>query len=104
MEIFDLFFTLTPQPCNPRTSAVELHTSNQVAQTGLMVHSSFFFFFANKELRIAFSYTEQRASLVAQMVKNPPTMQETWVLSLGGEDALEKGTPIHSSMLAWEIP
>ena len=45
MEIFDLFFTLSPQPCNPRTSAVELHTSNQVAQTGLMVHSSFIIIF-----------------------------------------------------------
>ena len=42
------------------------------------------------------------ASLVAQMVKNLPAMQETWVQSLGQEDPLEKGT--HSSILAWEIP
>ena len=42
--------------------------------------------------------------LVAQMVKNPPTMQETWVQSLGREDPLEKGTATHSSILAWKIP
>ena len=42
--------------------------------------------------------------LVAQMVKNLPAMQETWVQSLGWEDALEKGITIHSSILAWRIP
>ena len=44
------------------------------------------------------------ASLVAQMVKNPPAIQETWVQSLGWEDPLEKGTAIHSSIVAWRIP
>ena len=44
------------------------------------------------------------ASLVAQLVKNPPAMQETTVWSLGWEDPLEKGTATHSSMLAWRIP
>ena len=42
--------------------------------------------------------------LVAQMVKNLPTMQETQVQSLGWEDALEKGIATHSSILAWKIP
>ena len=41
---------------------------------------------------------------MAQAVKNPPAMQETWVRSLGGEDALEKGKATHSSILAWRIP
>ena len=45
-----------------------------------------------------------RASLVAQMVKNPPAMQETWVGSLGWGDPLEKGMATHSSILAWRIP
>ena len=45
-----------------------------------------------------------RASLVAQMVKNPPAMQETWVLPLGWEDPLEKGKATHCSILAWRIP
>ena len=45
-----------------------------------------------------------RASLVAQMVKNLPAMQETWVPSLGREDPLEKGMAIQSSILAWRIP
>ena len=41
---------------------------------------------------------------MAQMVKNLPAMQETQIQSLGWEDALEKGTAIHSSVLAWRIP
>ena len=45
-----------------------------------------------------------QASLVAQLVKNPPTMQETQVQSLGWEDTLEKGTATHSGILAWRIP
>ena len=45
-----------------------------------------------------------RASLVAQMVKNLPIMQETWVQSLGWEDPLEEGMTTHSSILAWRIP
>ena len=44
------------------------------------------------------------ASLVAQMVKNLPAMQETGVQSLGQEDPLEKGMAIHSRILAWRIP
>ena len=43
-------------------------------------------------------------SLVVQIVKNLPAMQETWVLSLGWEDPLEKGMATHSSILAWRIP
>ena len=43
-------------------------------------------------------------SLVAQLVKNPPAMWETWVRSLGWEDPLEKGKATHSSILAWRIP
>ena len=43
------------------------------------------------------------ASLVAQMVKNPPAMQETWVRSLGWEDPLEEGLAAHFSILAWRI-
>ena len=38
------------------------------------------------------------------MVKNPPAMQETWVLSLGWEDPLEKGMATHSDILDWRIP
>ena len=45
-----------------------------------------------------------RASLVVHMVKNPPTMQETWVRSLGREDPLEEGMATYSSILTWRIP
>ena len=44
------------------------------------------------------------ASLVAQLVKNLPEVRETWVRSLGWEDPLEKGTAVHSSILAWRTP
>ena len=44
------------------------------------------------------------ASLVAQLVKNLPTMRETWVRSLSREDPLEKGKATRSSILAWRIP
>ena len=44
------------------------------------------------------------ASLVAQLVKNPPAMWETWVRFLGWDDPLEKGTATHCSILAWRIP
>ena len=47
---------------------------------------------------------EPTLSLVAQLVKNLPAMQETWVRSLGWEDTLEKGKATHSSILAWRIP
>jgi len=44
------------------------------------------------------------AFLVAQLVKNPPAMWETWVQPLGWEDPLEKGKATYSSILAWRIP
>ena len=43
-------------------------------------------------------------SLVAQLVKNPPVMRDTWVWSLGWEDPLGKGKATHSSILAWKMP
>ena len=48
--------------------------------------------------------SSNRVSLVAQMVKNLPAIQETRVQSLGGEDPMEKGMAAHSSILAWRIP
>ena len=44
------------------------------------------------------------ASMVAQLVKNPPAMWDTWVQSLGWENPLEKGKAAHSTILAWKIP
>ena len=51
-----------------------------------------------------FSTSATWASLVAQLVKNPPAVWENWVRSLGWEDPLEKGMATHSSILAWRIP
>jgi len=52
-----------------------------------------------KRLKLG-SHLHDCASLVAQLVKNPPAMQETWVQPLGWKDPLEKGKAIHSSILA----
>ena len=54
--------------------------------------------------RIGYPLQCSWASLVAQLVKNPPAMWETRVQSLGWEDPLEKGKATHSSILAWRIP
>ena len=48
--------------------------------------------------------SELRLSKVTQRVKNPPAMQETWVLSLAQEDFLEKEMATHTGILAWRIP
>ena len=61
-----------------------------------------FVFFAIESSNLC--QTLMMASLVAQLVKNPPVMQETWVGSLGWEDSLEKGKATHSSILTWRIP
>ena len=53
---------------------------------------------------IGYPLQYSRASLVAQLVKNLPAIQETWVQSLGWKDPLEKGEATHSSILAWRIP
>ena len=52
----------------------------------------------------AYTYLKSKASLVAQSVKNPSAMQETWVRFLGWEDPLEEGMATHCSNLAWRIP
>ena len=54
--------------------------------------------------RLNHSTANFRASLVAQLVKNLPAMQETWVRSLDWEDPLEEGMATHSSILAWRNP
>ena len=54
--------------------------------------------------RIGYPLQYSRASLVAQMVKNLPAIQETWVQSVGWEDPLEEEKATHSSILAWRIP
>ena len=53
---------------------------------------------------IGYAFQYSWASLVVQLVKNLSAMQETWILSQGLEDPLEKGKAIHSSILAWRIP
>ena len=57
-----------------------------------------------RESFIILSFFYGGASLIAQLVKNLPTMQETPVRFLGWEDLLEKGKATHSSILAWRIP
>ena len=56
------------------------------------------------QFKSEFGNKVHRASLVAQLVRNPPAVQETPVQFLGWEDPLEKGTAPYSSILAWRIP
>ena len=49
-------------------------------------------------------FPPEGASLVAQVVKNPPAKRETQIQSLDREEPLEKGIATHSSISAWEIP
>ena len=58
----------------------------------------------NTSLGFEFVYWSLQASLLAQMVKNPPAVRKTWVQSLGWEYPLEEGMATHSSFLAWKIP
>ena len=53
---------------------------------------------------IGYPLQYSRASLVVQLVKNVPAIQETWVQPLGWEDSLEKEKTTHSSILPWSIP
>ena len=53
---------------------------------------------------VQIEFSIYRTSLVAQMGKNLPTMQETWVQSLGWEAPLEEGMATHSCILAWRFP
>ena len=54
--------------------------------------------------RIRNRASPEESALVAQLVKNPPAMKETWVRSLGWEDPLEEGMSTHSLIFAWRIP
>ena len=58
----------------------------------------------NKRETITTDLKNTEASLMVQTVRNLPAMEETWVRSLGWEDALEEGMATHSSVLAWRIP
>ena len=74
---------------------------------GLLVHHQLLEFTQTHEVSIGAANRQislQRASLLTQMVKNSPAMQETWFPSLGGEDRPEKVMVTHSNILAWRIP
>ena len=58
----------------------------------------------SSEAGIGYPLQYSWASLVARLVKNPLAMWETWVRSLGWEDALEEGKATYCSILAWRIP
>ena len=72
--------------------------SQKIDLTGLYQHLKYLFIYL-------FIYLVRPwASLVAQLVKNPSAIWQTWVRSLVSEDPLEKGTAIQDSILAWRIP
>ena len=82
-----MFLSFNTKPC---THSRHLHFSQVISAVGILK-------------LVALCGPIPSASLVTQMVMNPPTMQETWVGSLGWKDPLEKGMATHSSTLAWRI-
>ena len=60
--------------------------------------------FVGKVMSLLYNMLSRLVCVVAQLVKNPPAIWETWLQSLGWEDPLEKGKATHSSILAWRIP
>ena len=79
------------KPSQTITPFFQLHICQPVAYTHTHTHTH----------THTYTYT---ASLVAELVKNLPAMGQTWVQSMGWEDALEEGMATHSSILAWRIP
>ena len=68
------------------------------------IKKHFYFCLASEMIFVNALVRKSRASLVAQLVNNPPAMWETWVRSLDWEESLEKGRGTHSSILIWRIP
>ena len=71
-------------------------------KTPLRIKNVYIYIF--KDLPVGRCDPSKVTSLVAQTVKNPPAMRETWVQSLSQENPLEEEMATHSSILAWEIP
>ena len=84
---------------------VAVHDSSSEAKPSLIVLSILLPPHLMQELHGSFiiRFWGNRGSMVAQIVKNLPTMQETWVGSLGWEDPLEKGMATHCNILTWRI-
>ena len=102
-----LFFT--ELPLHPGKILLTICTHESISRLYSSVYLSIFILISYCLVTIAsLVYTGKqigvsRASLVAQTVKNPPAMRETWVQSLDQEDPLEEEMATHSSILAWRI-
>ena len=95
--------------CHPR-SHKELDMTEQLNNNNIISYLLYIFWPLRVRTSLLLFYTSistsltGRASLMAQLVKNPLAIRETWVQSLGWEDPLEKGKANHSTILAWRIP
>ena len=99
---FVLFSTLHIPTCHILVQMLKVCTHTQMhTHIHTHTHTHTYSFSDSFPLQVTIRYW---ASLVAQVVKNPPAMQETWVQPLGWEDSLEKEMATLSSILAWEIP
>ena len=104
-----LFWWLKILKLTPTTAARSQIPQNSPPVKILLLQSDPIPRFTKKHVFLQFqtlfhSIRMRRASLVAQLVKNLPAIQETWVRSLACEDPLEKGKITYSSILAWRIP
>ena len=80
------------------------HSKSSYHASLYIVTKKFFLVMRTFKIYSQYSIINDSHSLVTQMVKNLPAMQETQVRSLGWEDPLEEGMATHSSILAWRIP
>ena len=102
----------TPSPpaqqCQKRGHKPDLSTTDDPAISTIKVILAYLLNFLKSTVSIVWRCGETEKSygfpLMAQLVKNPSAVQETWVWSLGWEDPLEKGTATRSSFLPWRIP
>ena len=93
------------QPVHCEGTHLDLHNkASQTTLLPLLVRHLLLIHLPCREAEAPIPLLSLWASLVAQLVKNPPAVQETWVQSLGWEDPLEKGKATHSSFLACRIP
>ena len=95
---FRILALRTPLTVSPQGYSIYLQFSSHKTATFSLLLQVYIFSF------IVFSLYIWEAQIWAQMVKNLPAMQETWVQSLSWEDPLEEEMTTHSSILAWRIP
>ena len=100
-SVSKMYYVSCRQQCWPEV--LSIHICLPLDITGPTGTMSCSFLLSDYQFFFPLSTLQRGASLLAQMVKNLPAKQETWVCTLGQEGPLEKGLAAHSSIFAWRI-